>query len=227
MERAIELKGRNFEHHIKRYEFVSKFVKDKIVCSVACGNGYGEYYLAKEGQAKYVYGMDISSDAIIYAKSHYIYPNLTFNIGTIKDSNLEDNSIDVFVSLETIEHIKDDEGFLKEIKRILKPDGFLIISTPNKASSFRDLFAIKPLNPFQVREYRKNEFDKILSKYFKNVKFFGQKTILRRSIFTIWRYLFFRFIGKIKNIEKENFDVVEYPNNKKFETAYFVVICRK
>ena len=106
-----------------------------------------------------------------------------------------------------------------EAKRILKPDGILIISTPKKALPLRNLFSRKPLNPYHVREYDKKNFEKILKNYCRVVKIYGQKKILKRSIAGMWRYLFYSLRGKLRGVEKENFDVIEFPKDGVHETA--------
>ena len=70
------------------------------------------------------------------------------------------------ISYETIEHVTGEvqESFLKEIRRVLKPDGFLIMSTPNKAV-YTDL--VKGENAFHVKEFYVDEFDEFLGSCFK------------------------------------------------------------
>ena len=60
------------------------------------------------------------------------------------------------VTFQVIEHIKRDRDFLKEIYRVLKPGGKLILTTPNKNMSITR-------NPWHVREYDPKEMHDILS----------------------------------------------------------------
>ncbi|KKQ53539.1 MAG: Two-component response regulator [Parcubacteria group bacterium GW2011_GWD2_38_11] len=69
----------------------------------------------------------------------------------------EDNLFDVIVIGEIIEHIYDTDFFLQEIKRLLKPSGKLIISTPNIASFGRRIFLFLGKNP--IIEVSPNEYD--------------------------------------------------------------------
>lgn len=157
--------------HLHRYNSILDLVKDKIVLDIACGTGYGSSMLADN--AEYVYGVDISRETIEYCNKEYNKKNLKFFQGSVEKIELEDNSIDVIVSFETIEHVeyKLQEEFLKEIKRVLKNDGILIISTPDK-KIYSDIPKYK--NEFHIKEFYKDEFKEFLNKAFSNVKFFEQ-----------------------------------------------------
>lgn len=213
--------------HLARYEFAAGLVKDKIVFSLACGVGYGEYLLLTKGKAKVVLGVDLSPEAINYARANYQAANLSFLLADVLKSGLAENSADVIISFETIEHIKDHNKFLSELKRILKPGGLLILSTPNKASSFKSLFSFRPINPSHVREYRKKSLEKMLAQYFTDINFYGQKKILKRSILSLPGYLVNKIFGNLAKLEKNDYAVRTYPGEKKYETCYFVVTCRK
>jgi SAM-dependent methyltransferase len=68
--------------------------------------------------------------------------------------------VDVVANLQVIEHLWDQEGFLAECRRVLRPDGRLLITTPNRLtfSPGRDA----PLNPFHTRELAPSELDSLL-----------------------------------------------------------------
>ena len=155
-----------YDEHVLRYEFAKQFVKDKIVLDAACGDGYGSNLLAS--QAQYVYGIDLSVETIESAKSKYKKGNTEFICASIEQLPLEDDSIDTIVSFETIEHVSIavQQNFFKEVKRVLKPDGVLVISTPNKAI-YSDLYNYK--NEFHVKEFYREEFEKELRKHFSHV----------------------------------------------------------
>jgi 2-polyprenyl-3-methyl-5-hydroxy-6-metoxy-1,4-benzoquinol methylase len=59
--------------------------------------------------------------------------------------------------METIEHIDDDKGFLREMHRILKKNGIFIVSTPQNAAKSA------PLIPYHVREYNLQDFKSLLA----------------------------------------------------------------
>ena len=226
-ERITSFNDEEFANHWQRYEFAKNYVKGKDVVSIACGVGYGEFYLAAAGQAKSVLGVDYSQEAISYAIRHYQAKNLAFRQAEALKNGINDQAADIIISFETIEHIEDDNGLLKEFSRILKPDGLLILSTPNKASSFKNLLAKPPVNPYHVREYGKKDLERLLKKYFKNITFFGQRLIFKRSFLRVPLYFIYKFFGKLEEIEINNESVKPYPIKNNLEMCAFVAICGK
>lgn len=158
--------------HYQRYMSMVDMVRDKKVLDAACGEGYGSAILSKT--AREVTGLDISADAIERARINYAgCDNLTFTEGSIAHLPFEDNSIDIIISFETIEHVTEElqRCFLAEIERVLKQDGILVISTPNKAI-YTDLY--KYHNEFHLKEFYKEEFLEFLNQKFNNVKLYNQ-----------------------------------------------------
>ena len=154
--------------HLKRYDFSVRFLVGKKVLDVACGVGYGAHHLASS--AHYVLGMDIDNDAIAYAQMRYSRPQgLQFVRGDVTQTGLADSQFDVVCSFETIEHLNDVDAFLMEMKRVLVSDGVFIVSTPCVVRSTSN-----PKNPFHVQEWSPEDFEHLLSMYFKNVELFGQ-----------------------------------------------------
>lgn len=161
---AIELE------HLHRYLLAKEIATDKIVLDIASGEGYGSYMLSKV--ARKVIGVDISTEAVNHAKGKYLTDNLEFLVGSCAAIPLLNNSVDVVVSYETIEHHNEHEAMMEEIKRVLKPDGCLIISSPDKLE-----YSDKPVynNPHHVKELYRDEFKNLLSKYFCNQYIYGQR----------------------------------------------------
>ena len=157
--------------HNQRYTFALQYIKDKIVLDAACGEGYGSYLMAQT--AKHVTGIDISEEAIEHASSKYRKDNLIFIRESVDKINLNSDSIDIVISFETIEHVNEEMqiSFIKEIHRILKIDGILIMSTPNRVE-YSDRTKIK--NQFHVREFNKNQFEELISDEFSDVEFYSQ-----------------------------------------------------
>src|SRR4030095_10516446 len=106
--------------HLHRYHAVSELVKDKVVLDIASGEGFGSAILAKS--AHKVIGIDIDPEVVKYAGEKYEeIKNLEFITGPAENIPLSNNSIDVVVSYETIEHLDQasQDIFLLEIKRVL------------------------------------------------------------------------------------------------------------
>ena len=145
-----------FQEHVIRYLFASQFVTSKTVLDAACGSGYGSSILLESG-AKKVVGIDNSSEAIEYCEKNYKKENLEFKKDNCEKINL-DTQFDVAISFETIEHLKNQDNFLSEIKRVLKNDGIFIVSTPNTET-------YPSGNPFHSKEFTESEFKQFLGKY--------------------------------------------------------------
>lgn len=158
--------------HFQRYYSILPLVKDKVVLDAACGEGYGSHIIS--GAAKKVTGIDISEEAVGRAREKYeISGKLEYFVESVADLSMPDQSIDVVVSFETIEHIPEElqQQFLNQIARILKKDGILIMSTPNK-EIYSDLFDYH--NEFHIKEFYKDEFLDFLHQKFENIKLYNQ-----------------------------------------------------
>jgi ubiquinone/menaquinone biosynthesis C-methylase UbiE len=157
------------------------------------GCGPGDLLLAIDKKYSALNGIDIAEEMIVIAnKKLHTQTNLnnqiTFECGDVENLNFPDLQFDVIICSGVIEYLKDDEGWLKEIKRVLKPDGYLILNVTNKysvrkwTSGFVEkLKSIKPfLNfmnfiktkvlkkgkihhfPFKPRVHSPKKFDKFL-----------------------------------------------------------------
>lgn len=156
-----------FEHY-HRYLFACNYCQGKRVLDIASGEGYGSFILSQV--AGEVIGVDIDPASIAEATRRY--PGIEFKVGDCRDIPLSDDSVDVVVSFETIEHIIEHASLLKEIKRVLVPDGILVISSPDKEAYNADLLED---NEFHLRELSRGDFEALLQQYFANVKLVIQK----------------------------------------------------
>lgn len=178
-ERVIPEKDRSKEKyygHLIFYDFASKFVKSKVVLDDGCGTGYGSFFVLK-AQPNEVIGIDISVDAIAYAKKKYRQPRLTFLVGDGTNLPFADETFHVVISSQVVEHIVGYETYIREIVRILKNDGILLISTPNKQT----FNPYGPPMPFHFKEFQIHEFIKLMRKFFKCIEVFGQYNIKKST----------------------------------------------
>lgn len=156
----------SFWEHVYRYRFATQYVRDKRVLDIACGEGYGTAALRRAG-SRSVVGMDISWQTCQRANQKY---GEGFCAGDAHAIPVDDHSIDVIVSFETIEHIRGPEVFLDECVRILAPKGLLIVSTPNKAVHGE---SPEP-NPFHCSEMNEDDFLSLLASRFIHTKCYVQ-----------------------------------------------------
>lgn len=146
--------------HKARYEFAAKLIAGKSrVLDAACGVGYGSYIINKRTESEVV-GVDVSSEAVSYAKKNYAHPRVSFLQADLKNVELELESFDCIVSFETYEHIDFTEKFIGDCRRFLKEDGLMILSTPNEEFLPFDQNRFR----FHVKHYTYNEVDEQLRK---------------------------------------------------------------
>lgn len=155
-----------YYEHITRYKFASQFIKGKNVLDLACGEGYGSDLLLKSG-AKKVVGVDISTETVNHAKNKYKSKNLSFIQSDAVSLPFEDKTFDIVVSFETIEHLKDQDKFISEIKRVLTKNGLAIISTPNAR-------VYEKGNIFHIKELTIKAFENLIMSKFKHYKLLTQ-----------------------------------------------------
>lgn len=159
-----------FLDHKFAYDYVTKQIKgNSSILEIGCGDGYGTSILAKH--FKQIEAIDISNETIQRAKAIYKLDNCNFSVSTDKKLNFPDNSFDAVISFHVIEHVKNVRKYLKEIKRVLKPDGKFIITTPSRTHRLAP--NQKPWNEEHLREYDSKTLKKEIDKVFKNYKVFS------------------------------------------------------
>jgi ubiquinone/menaquinone biosynthesis C-methylase UbiE len=164
--------------HYSRYFFAKKYCKDKMVLNVASGCGYGSEVLKEN--AKEIFNIDIDGELIAYGNYRYGNPSNHFIKMDAQNMAFPSNFFDAIVSFETFEHLPDYKKFIAECHRILKKDGIMILSTPNKIVSSPN--SEKPYNKFHFKEWTLPEIESDLKKYFTVDKLFGQNYILSNFI---------------------------------------------
>lgn len=166
-----------WREHEARYDFAARFVAQRVVLDCACGAAVGSRRFARAG-ARHVMAMDIDPANVTRIAAERD-ATLSFAVASACALPVRSGSIDVFVCLETIEHVDDDGGVVAEAARVLKPDGVFICSTPNRnltnpGTTLED----RPLNRFHRREYSSEEFLHLLRARFGSVEAWGQNPSL-------------------------------------------------
>lgn len=160
----------NMIEHLHRYSLAVPFTRQKTVLDIACGEGYGSNLLA--AASEFVFGIDISEETIAEACIKYTSPNISFLAGAADRIPLESASVDVVVSFETLEHHDKHTEMLLEIKRVLKPGGMLIMSSPDKKYYTDETGYV---NKFHVKELYAEEFKLLIGRHFKHGVFLNQR----------------------------------------------------
>jgi ubiquinone/menaquinone biosynthesis C-methylase UbiE len=172
-----ELRGQIYYEHFHRYAMVLELARDKDVLDIACGEGYGTAALALV--AKTAVGVDLDPESVHHAAVRYTGMNVAFRAGDCTQIPAADASFDLVVSFETIEHLAEQERMLVELRRVLRPDGLLVISSPNKLV-YSDARGVK--NPFHKRELYFHEFRDMLRSFFPMVRMFGQRIFAASAV---------------------------------------------
>lgn len=158
--------------HFHRYFIARELCRSMDVLDAASGEGYGSAFLSQT--ARRVVGVEIDPQSVEHAASTYRSSNLQYVVGNPARLPIHDHSVDAVVSFETIEHLPDHRLFLAEVKRVLRPNGFLLISTPDV-----NVYSAPGTqsNPFHVRELTEAELRATLSGSFRRVEIIRQRTI--------------------------------------------------
>lgn len=217
----------NTIEHLHRYAITFDYVKQQTVLDIASGEGYGSSLLSK--YAKNVIGVDIDIETINLAKEKYKSENIEFKIGSANSIPLDNDSVDVVVSFETLEHHDKHRQMMIEIKRVLKNNGVLIISTPNK-KTYSENRNYK--NPFHSKELYFSEFEDLINSFFTNAKFYEQNQIEGSLILPINEDKNYKcYSGDFSDIRWKNFSPmymiaiasdadIEYPQLSYFSKEY-------
>lgn len=127
--------GARAEAHLARYALAAQWVRPgDTVLDCACGLGCGTALLAAQSRGRRFIGIDVDADAIGYARAHFgARYAVQFEVADgAQLALLPAGSVDLIVSFETLQHVPDDEALMAEFARVLKPDGRLIVSVPNR-----------------------------------------------------------------------------------------------
>ena len=148
-----------YQRHMAAYLAAVPYMKGSVL-ELGCGEGYGMALLAKHCE-QYL-GVDKHPVPNLHIPPQARVMQATFPpLGGINS-----NQFDAVVTFQVIEHLEDDLAFLKEIHRVLKPGGVLLLTTPNRLMSLTR-------NPWHVREYDPTSMKQLLESVFGRVDLQG------------------------------------------------------
>jgi ubiquinone/menaquinone biosynthesis C-methylase UbiE len=159
--------------HEARYRWAAPLATGHEVLDAGCGVGYGAAILARAGARRAV-GVDRSPEAISNAADR-VGDLAEFVIGDLMDLPFPDDSFDLVTCFEAIEHVSNREVALDELRRVVRPEGVLAISSPN-----RDVYL--PGNPHHIHEFTPAELEEALGRRFANVRLYRQQANVASSI---------------------------------------------
>lgn len=210
-------------HHKFNLKFSLPYIKIGKVLDIGCWTGQFEKLAVKH--TKEIWGIDPGSEAIKTAKM--LTPKAKFKVGNALDLKFKNNYFNTVTILDVIEHIPKGSEYkcLKEINRVLKPNGYLIISTPH--SHLLSILLDPAYFLIGHRHYSEKKLRKLLSmagfKVFRVKKTGG----ITRITTTLLEYFFKHILRKKYIISKslERKIKSEYRNKRAF--AQINILCQK
>ncbi len=160
--------------HIARYYFAIPYIKGRVL-DIACGTGYGCHMVAKDRKREVheIVGVDVDQETILYANREYNHQKVTYIQGDALDPELPEKLglFDTILSFETIEHVQNDQLFMDNLYRMLKPGGMLILSSP-----FGRGRGMPTSEPFHVHQLTPKEFEELFT-HFSSMEMYYQRGV--------------------------------------------------
>lgn len=145
-----------FRRHEAAYLALLPHCADATVLEAGCGEGYGAGLIAQH--ARRVLALDYDQPTTEHVARRY--PDVAVARANLAYLPLRDGTVDVVANFQVIEHLWDQDSFLAECFRVLRPGGKLLVTTPNRLTFTPD--SDTPLNPFHTRELAPSELDGLL-----------------------------------------------------------------
>ncbi|GHF81341.1 SAM-dependent methyltransferase [Amycolatopsis bartoniae] len=145
-----------FRRHEAAYLALLPHCAGATVLEAGCGEGYGAALIAEH--AARVLALDYDQPTVTHVARRY--PQVGTVRGNLAYLPLRDSTVDVVANFQVIEHLWDQAGFLAECRRVLRPGGKLLVTTPNRLTFTPD--SDTPLNPYHTRELAPSELDTLL-----------------------------------------------------------------
>jgi SAM-dependent methyltransferase len=151
--------------HVARYWWAAHLTAGLDVLDAGCGTGYGTAILAGS-KPRRLLAFDIAQEAVD-ATQAAVGDAAEVGLGDVGDLPIADDSVDVVVCFEVIEHVEQREDAVREFARVLRPGGVLLISSPNRNQ-------YPSGNEHHVYEYTPDELEQELHAEFANVELYRQ-----------------------------------------------------
>lgn len=154
----------NIDFYIKKFH-------PKTILDVGCGEGFVDQFLIKKNPQYRISGIDISPESIRLAKKRV--PELLARQGNVYNLSFKDNSFDLVICMEVLEHLDKPQKAIKEIRRVSKK--YCLFSVPNEPIfSFLSLLSgsyIKRLgrHPDHINYWSKKSFQNLIQRYFNKI----------------------------------------------------------
>jgi SAM-dependent methyltransferase len=155
--------------HVARYVWAAEVAGGRTVLDAGCGTGYGSLILASFNPERLV-AIDVAPEAVAQTADRLGRAGEA-SVADARELPFEDHTFGLIVCFETIEHISEAPRALAEFARTLRPDGVLLISSPNPRLYLQG-------NPHHVHEYVPEELDAALQEHFAHVALAGQRAWL-------------------------------------------------
>lgn len=169
-------RGRLIEvEHISRYQWAAEAANGRVVLDAGCGTAYGTRLLA-EGGAREVVGIDIA-EAVLEAVAPSMPESVRLQAGDLRKLELPDDTFELIVCFEVIEHFEDPFTVLDELVRVLAPDGVLLVSSPNRG-------VYQAGNPHHLHEFTAEELRGELAGRLANVELVRQHDYIVSALLT-------------------------------------------
>ncbi len=151
--------------HEARYRFIAQLTAGKRILDVGCGEGLMLELAARNGAAE-LFGIDGSEEALDAVRQQLAgYPNVHLQKGPAETLPYADRSFDLVTALEVIEHLDQPDAAVAECRRVVKPDGLVIVSVPNDG-------LLPAANPYHRNRFTHSRLLGLMRQHFPHVRLF-------------------------------------------------------
>lgn len=144
-----------FQRHVVAYRIACGRAAGRVILDAGCGEGYGLAMLRDAGAMRVV-GADLDEQVVSHVRARYADDRVVEAVQCeLMALPLADGEVDMTVSFQVIEHLHDIPGYLRSLRRVTRPDGEVLIATPNRLTFTPG--SDVPVNPFHTREFTADE----------------------------------------------------------------------